>query len=172
MGDEYVAMVRVLDVSTAKVLRMSKVTFPKSSSTQALAQTVLDAGAPSVAAASKGAPAITTQPVVARAEGPLVLERCKYEWSMVRCTGSLLAPEKGRLRIGDQAPFFTDNGNLATYSSMNAGGVDNAAFDIPAGISVPVTVYIRGSGKRFRDFRLVYSFAGKEYVIEGPRPIE
>lgn len=172
MGDEYVAMVRVLDVSTAKVLRMSKVTFPKSSSTQALAQTVLDMGVSSVASAPKGAPSTSTAPAVVRAEGPLVLERCKTEYSWVRCSGSLVAPEKGRLQIGEQAPFFTDNGILATFSQVYAGGVHNAAFDIPAGTSVPVSITFKGGGKRFRDFRLVYSFAGKEYVIEGPRPIE
>jgi len=171
MGDEYVAMVRVLDVSTAKVLRMSKVTFPKSSSTQALAQTVLEAGTPSAVAASKGAPASTPAPVAARAEGPLVLERCKIDMG-IWCTGTLVAPVKGRLRIGEQAPFFTDNGVLSTFQCFYAGGVYGGDFEIPAGTSVPVDVKFNGRGKRFRDFRLVYSFAGKEYVIEGPRPIE
>lgn len=173
MGDEYVAMVRVLDVSTAKVLRMSKVTFPKSSSTQALAQTVLG-NSPVVVGTPKGPSGTTpTAAVEVRAEGPLVLEKCVgLGGGWIECSGYLVAPEKGRLRIGEQAPFFTDNGNLSTYYSIKAGGVSDAAFDVPMGIRVPVQITIRGSGKRFRDFRLIYSFAGKEYVIEGPRPIE
>jgi hypothetical protein len=174
MGDEYVAMVRVLDVTTAKVLRMSKVTFPKSSSTQALAQTVLEMGASSVANAPKGAPSTNTAPAVERAEGPLVLERCqRYNFNDIDCRGTLKGSVTGRLQIGKpQAPFFTDNGLLSTFERFEVAGVWGGAVDIPAGTSVPVSINFNGKGKRFRDFRLVYSFAGKEYVIEGPRPIE
>lgn len=171
LGDEYVAMVRVLDVATAKVLRMTKVAIPKSSSTQALAQTILSGAGglgkearPSSATSSGNGESVGSG-------GPLVLEKCNSNGWPFQCVGTLVAPEKGRLVIGAQEPFFLDDGILTKYLYCKAGGVDNAAFDIPKGIKVPVVIAFSNYGKRFRDFRLTYSFAGKEYVIETPPPI-
>jgi len=165
MGDEYVAMVRVLDVSTGKVLKMAKVNFPKSSSTQALAQTILQ-GAQTT---SQITPEAT--PNQSGNIGPITLDKCVHNYGTT-CYGTLVSPVKGRLDIPqEQALFFYDDGILGKFVRFQIAGTEQI-FDVPAGTKVPVQISFTGSGKRFRDFKLKYTFAGKEYLIEGPRPIE
>lgn len=171
LGDEYVAMVRVLDVSTAKVLRMTKVAIPKSSSTQALAQTVLTGTGSQGGVVRAQSEGLSKNVGSVGDSGPLVLESCSNSYGSLKCLGNLLAPERGRLVIGKQESFFLDEGNLTLFSDYYAGDVAQARFDVPKGIKVPVVIYFSKAGKRFRDFRLTYSFAGKEYVIETPPPI-
>lgn len=169
MGDDYVAMIRILDVATGKVLKMVKVNFPKSSSTQALAQTIIrsptEMGSKSV---------VTTSEAGGAEQGPLTLERCKaVAWDGgVTCYGVLISSTKGRFDIApDQDLFFLDDGIVSKYLGFSIAGT-KGNFDVPKGGKVPVEIKLSGIGKRFRDFHLKYTFAGKEYLIEGSRSIE
>jgi len=173
MGDDYVAMIRVLDVATSKVLKMAKVSFPKSSSTQMLAQTILGGAANSVGQVVKSTTVASTE--LPQGQGPLLISKCKALVSNYYCDGFLQSTENGQFDIPfDQQPFFLDDGNIAKFYTFHLAGSDNRKLEIPAGVKTHVEVVFTGTstGREFRTFKLKYSFAGKEYVLEGVKRIE
>jgi hypothetical protein len=170
MGDDYVVMIRVLDVATGKVHKMAKVNFPKSSSTQALAQTIIMASSTEQVVR----PGMQISELKEGEQGPLSLERCKASaWDgAVTCFGTLISASTGRLDISpDQELFFMDDGIMSKYLGFSIAGT-KGNFEVPKGLKVPVEIKLSGIGKRFRDFHLKYSFGNKDYLIEGARPIE
>ena len=170
LGDDFLAMVRVLDVATGKVLRMTKVSFPKSNSTQSLSLSVL-VQAPTAPEKPQPAP---VAPLANPTQGPLSLGSCKYDRPLIVCKATLQAQTNGRLDISrEQQPFFLNNGNFVKLTSYNVGnGSDNSVL-IPAGIKTNVTLYFASEpAANFTSFQLKYSFAGEEFFIDGPRPIE
>ncbi len=172
MGDDYVAMVRVLDVTTGKVLRMSKVSFPKSTSTQALATTILEAPQ---TLPNQRTPSETIG-IVSPKSGPLQINKCRKEGVLTFCHGVIFSSENGKLGISnDQPPYFLDNGNVVRFGDFEiAGSRANNNIEIPAGIKTNVRILIDDTkdAREFKTFKLKYSFAGRDYVIEGPRSIE
>ncbi len=175
MGDDYVAMVRVLDVTTGKVLRMSKVSFPKSTSTQSLAETILDSRQPVPnPATSSGA----LRPATSKG-GPLQFSKCTQEvgpYGRLNCHGFLFAPETGKIEIPPyQNSFFLEDGHFLTMNSSSIGANISNDPEIPAGIKVNVDVmfdHYAGETKGFQSFKLKYLFAKKPYVSESSVPIE
>jgi hypothetical protein len=173
MGDDYVAMIRILDIATAKVVKMAKVSFPKSSSTQALALTVLGSTVTSVGPVAKASSSASSES--SQSQGPLSITKCKALVSNYYCDGFLQASENGQFDISyDQQPFFLDDGNIAKFYTFHLAGSNNRKLEIQAGIKANVEVVFTGTStaREFRTFKLKYSFAGKEYILEGVKRIE
>jgi hypothetical protein len=160
VGDAYETHVRIIDVQTGKIVRMFKTSFPKSPSTTAMAANIL--------ASDPGAPQGPISTGSDSDRGPLIIDRCEAQGNGFACTGSMLPPTDGTLSFdGDHSIFFLDDGIQAYLNLSSSAAGHSTPTHLLAGYKVPVRFFINGSGKVFRDFILKYSFAGKNFVIQG-----
>ncbi len=166
LGDNYVAMVRTIDVSTAKVLKMNKVEFPKSSSTQALAQTIL-IPAPSLAFAP--GPIATALATAATASNTSI-NTLKIEtagrsiYSEILLSGYFIPGEKGKFHFDRESLFITDAGDTAEFSRVDSPN-ENSIYE--KGIEIPIYLrFKKCNGKNFSRIVFKYTYARKDYVVE------
>jgi hypothetical protein len=165
VGDAYETHVRILDVQTGKIVRMFKTSFLKSPSTSALAANILTSESATSAGSNSPTQSDTTK-------GPLTLDRCRLSGSLVQCDGLFFASSGGRLQIESKnSRFFYQDGIETSISSAEIAGNLGLAYTVPAGIKVAVRIFFGGNGSAFQSFNLKYSVDGKEYIIQGPRPI-